>query len=218
MKQYLMDIWIQTSLIRKKSIVVQVQKIEDKVEFDASKSDGVNMACCVVANFFISKSESEVTEQEILESLSSEQELLRDVVLVKTFKTSGHLGHSFVLIFKTKEAAIEFADNKQVHKFKDSPLNIILLSNMVARKEFTSRVKDFEDDPANTDADDSRRIMVTTTVTSAKKNSASGKDRAIWLSETQAASERLGSYFKETRTGQLPELFWKNSHSFCQAL
>ena len=71
MKQYLMDIWIQTSLIRKKSIVVQVQKIEDKVEFDASgsKSDGVNMACCVVANFFISKSESEVTEQEILESL-----------------------------------------------------------------------------------------------------------------------------------------------------
>ena len=135
-------------------------------------------------------------------------------MLVKTSKTSGHLGHSFVLIFKTKEAAIEFADCKQVHKFKDSTLNVVLLSNMVARKDFTNKAKDFEDDPAYTAADDSRRIMVTTAVTSANKNYVSGKDRDLRLSETQAVSERLGSYFKETRTGQWTEIFWENSHSF----
>ena len=215
------------SLIRNKGIRLQMQEIEDKVDFDGHRSDGVDMACCVVARFLISKSESELTEQEILGSLSSEHELLNNVVLMKTFhgkKASGHRrGYSIVLTFKTKEAALEFADYRKVNKFKDSNMNVILLSNMVARKKFTNEAKDFEDDPAYTTADDSRRIIVATNVVNDRKNSpshwASGfkdfKDCAaedLWLSKAQAVSEKLGSYFKETSTGQWTEIFWDNSH------
>ena len=217
MKQYFMDRWILSDLIRSKNIGVQVQEIEDKLDFETRKSDGVTVACCVVANFYNCKSESEVTEKEVQESLASVQEVLKEVVLVKTFKTKYKgQGHSVVLIFKTEEEALKFADYKQVHTFKDAPLNVILLSNMVAKQDFTKKAKDFEDDSAYTDADDNRRIIVTTTATIANKNSASGKDRALWLSQhpwdtwSPELKATLEKHLKETRTGERNETYRKN--------
>ena len=209
MKQYLMDKWIQSDLIRSKNIRAQVKEIEVKLDLEARKSEGVTVACCVVVNLYNLKTESEVTELDVQLSLVNEQAVLKEVVLVKTFKTKHKgRGHSFVLIFKTEEAALKFSDYKQVHKFRDSSLNVIMLTNMVAKQDFTKKAKDFEDDPAYAAADDSRRIIVTTTATIANKNSASGKDRALWLSQhpwdtwSPELAAILENHFKETRTGQ----------------
>ena len=210
-----MDRWIQSDIVRGKKIGALVKKIEAKVDFEAKKSEGVTVACCVVSSFCQPLGEKKgpveaATEQEMQEHLVSElKDVLKEAVLFDTYKMKQKgRGYSFVLIFKTKEAAVEYAGYKQVHKYKECPMNVTLLTNMIAKRDFTKKSKNFQDDPAYTAVDDNRRIIATTTAQLAAKNSATGPDRVTWSSQhpwdrAHGDSAILETHFKETRAGEL---------------
>ena len=216
MRQYSMDRWIQSDIVRGKKIGALVKKIEAKIDFEAKKCEGVTVACCVVSSFCQPVGEMKgpgeaETEQEMQEHLASGiKDVLKEAVLFDTYKMKQKgRGYSFLLIFKTGEAAVEYAGYKQVHKYKECPMNVTLMANMIAKRDYTKKSKNFQDDPAYTALDDGRRIITTTAAAQiATKKSATAPERALWLSQhpwdrAHADSAILETHFKETRAGQL---------------
>ena len=133
---------------RDAALEARLARIEAKIDFPGRRKEGVTQGLCVVAAY----REQVIGEVELLDSLPEEVE---EVEKVEERPQHG----DFVLMLASEEEAVKFARAGKL-EFKGVGMAVELLTDMMTRRRFAHKAKNFKDDAQFGARDDSRRVAV----------------------------------------------------------